>query len=354
MSGMRPRPGQPALVPVLANHRFDEQRLARYLADHLDGFDGDLHVRQFQGGQSNPTYHLATPAGDYVLRKKPAGELAPSAHAVDREYAVMDALAATPVPVPKMLHLCRDASVIGQMFYVMEHVPGRVFTDRILPDCRPAERAAIYDDMNRVIAALHCVDHAAVGLGDFGKPADYARRQLARWTRQYGASKMVELPAMDRLIAWLDDHVPDADEAAIAHGDFRPGNLVIHRTEPRVVAVLDWELSTIGHPIADLAYNCLAYHLPRDGGRGFGDEDIAALGLPSERAYLADYCRRTGRDAVPHWRFFLLLAMFRTIAIMSGVHRRAAEGNAADARAASIARLYPIIADRALDLIQRE
>jgi aminoglycoside phosphotransferase (APT) family kinase protein len=347
-------PGQPQLVPVLGNHRIDEAALGRYLSDKLDGFDRDFVVRQFQGGQSNPTYHVATNAGDYVLRKKPAGLLVASAHAVDREYAVMDALADTEVPVPKMLHLCQDESVIGQMFYVMEHVTGRVFTDRILPDCSNIERAAIYDDMNRVMAALHRVDYQAVGLGDFGRPDKYASRQIARWSRQYAASRLIDLPAMDRLIEWLESNIPAEDEAAIAHGDFRPGNLVLHPTEPRVVAVLDWELSTVGHPLADLAYNCLGYYLPRDGGRGFGDADILALGLPSEGDYLADYCARTGRHSIGDWQFFLILAMFRTIAIMVGVHARAVQGNAADANAATIARLYPVIADRAWALANRD
>ena len=341
------KPGEAVLVPVLSNHRFDEAALARYLSKELPGFRGPMTVRQFQGGQSNPTFHLATPGHEYVLRKKPSGNLLASAHAVDREFAVQRALAESGVPVPKVHLLCTDESVIGQMFYVMDHLDGRIFTDRLMPGSSPAERAAIYDDMNRVLAALHGLDFRALGLSDFGRPEGYVARQIARWSKQYAAAKINDLPAMDRLIEWLRRHAPAEDESAISHGDFRLGNLMIHPTEPRVIAVLDWELATIGHPLADLAYNCLSYRLPYLEGRGFGDVDLAALGIPSEKAYVDAYCRRTGRGDAPFWEFFLVLSMFRTAAIQVGIHRRAIEGNASDARALKIADIYTVIADRA-------
>jgi aminoglycoside phosphotransferase (APT) family kinase protein len=344
--------GNVELVPVLANHRFDEAALLRYLTARLEGFAGPMEVRQFLGGQSNPTYHLATPGGAYVLRKKPAGTLLPSAHAVDREFAVMQALAGSTVPVPRVRLLCQDNAVIGQMFYVMDHVPGRVFTDRLLPGCTPAERSAMYDDMNRVLAALHQVDYRAQGLQEFGRPDNYALRQITRWSRQYRESRVVDTASMDRLLDWLPAHVPAAEEASIAHGDYRLGNLIYHPTEPRVLAVLDWELATIGHPLADLAYNCLSYRLPHLGGRGFGDTDLATLGIPDEADYLARYCERTGRASIANWEFFIVLSLFRTAAILVGVHRRALAGNAADARDIG-SDLYTVIADRAWDIARR-
>lgn len=346
------RPGEPVLIPVRENHRFDEAALARHLAQTLPEFAAGCVVRQFQGGQSNPTFHLETARGAYVLRKKPPGKLLPSAHAVDREYAVLKALANTAVPVPRVRLLCTDESVIGQMFYVMDHVPGRVFTDRLVPGVARAERAAMFDDMNRVLAELHRVDFRAAGLEGFGRPEGYAARQIARWSKQYAASKVRELPAMDRLIEWLGAYPLPPDEAAIAHGDFRPGNLIFHPSEPRVVAVLDWELATIGHPIADLAYNCIPYRLPEAGGRGYGDADLDALGIPRERDYVAAYCRRTGRAEAPDWEFFLVLSMFRIAAILAGVHRRGLDGNAADAHAIEVGRVFPEIAERAWAIAQ--
>ncbi len=281
---------QPQLVPVLANHRFDEAALARYLAANLPGFGGAMTIRQFQGGQSNPTFHIEAGGRAYVLRKKPPGALLPSAHAVDREYRVIKALAGSAVPVPRVHLLCSDDAVIGQMFYVMDWVPGRVFPDRMLPGCSAAERAAMYDHMNVVMAALHQVDWRAVGLEGFGRPDGYVARQIARWSRQYEASRTDAVPSMDRLIAWLPAHLPAADESSIAHGDYRVGNLIFHETEPRIVAVLDWELATIGHPLADLAYNCLAYRLTGTHDHGFPEGDLDAFGLPREADYLAAYC----------------------------------------------------------------
>ncbi|UUZ62861.1 phosphotransferase [Polaromonas sp. P1-6] len=338
--------GNVQLIDVLPNQRFDEGALLGYLQTHLSDFEGPITVRQFVGGQSNPTYHLQTPSAAYVMRKKPSGKLLPSAHAVDREFAAMKALYGSGVPVPRVRLLCDDESVVGQMFYVMDHVDGRVFTDRLLADCTPDERGTMYDDMNRVLAALHEVDFRAVGLGNFGKAENYAERQITRWSRQYSESRVMELPDMDYLLKWLPDHIPASQEASIAHGDFRLGNLIYHPTESRVVAVLDWELATIGHPFADLAYNCLSYRLPHLGGRGFGEANLDVLGIPREEDYLARYCERTGRASIPDWEFYVVLSMFRTAAILVGVHRRALQGNAADARAVG-SEIYRVIAEKA-------
>jgi aminoglycoside phosphotransferase (APT) family kinase protein len=342
--------GEAVLVPPLANHRFDEARLAEYLAAEMEGFAGPLTVRQFQGGQSNPTYHLATPGAEYVLRKKPPGVLLPSAHAVDREYAVQSALAGSAVPVAPMRLLCRDESVIGTMFYVMDHVKGRVFADRTLRGVPPADRAAMYDDMNRVMAALHQVDWRAAGLEGFGRPQAYVARQIDRWSRQYVAANTGDVPEMDRLMEWLPRHVPSADETAIAHGDFRLGNLIFHPVEPRVLAVLDWELSTLGHPLADLAYNCIPWRLPV-AIEGLVGAD--APGIPDEAAYVAAYCRRTGREGVPDLDFFIVFSLFRWAAIAAGVYRRALDGNAADARAMETGNKFRVLAEAAWALAQR-
>jgi aminoglycoside phosphotransferase (APT) family kinase protein len=339
--------GVPELGPILPNHRFDEAALARHLRAHLPDFRGDLVVRQFQGGQSNPTFHLRVGDREYVLRKQPPGKLLPSAHAVDREYRVIRALAETEVPVPRVYLLCTDESVIGRMFYIMDYVPGRVFAaDRTLPSLPPAERARMYDDMNRVLAALHRVDWRAVGLEGFGRPENYFARQIARWSKQYEASRTEDVPAMDHLVHRLGEHAPPSDEAAIVHGDFRLGNLLFHPSEPRVAAVLDWELSTIGHPLADLGYNLLTYHLPASAG-GVPEAEMLARGLPSQADYVAAYCRRTGRAGVPDLGFVIVFAMFRLAAIVAGVYRRALDGNAADARARARGAMFREIADRA-------
>ena len=341
------RPGEPQLVPVLPQHRFDEARLAAYLAGRVPGGGGTMRVRQFQGGQSNPTFVLETDAGRLVMRKKPPGPLLPSAHAVDREVRVLRALEGTAVPVPRVLLFCEDETVIGTPFYVMEHVPGRVFTDRTLPGCEPAERAAIYGDMARVLAELHKVDWRAAGLEGFGKPQGYVARQVRRWTGQYLDSKVEDCPAMDHLAAWLAAQPPLPEEDAIAHGDYRLGNLVLHPTEPRVVAVLDWELATLGHPLADLAYNCLVYHLPVNTDGGLEPGSAAALGLPTEADYVAAYCERAGRDGAPGLEALVVFSMFRLAAILVGVLRRALDGNAADAGAVERGRQYWGIAEKA-------
>ncbi len=320
--------GAPILVPVLANHRFDEAALARHLTAHLPDFAGPVTVLQFQGGQSNPTFVIDTPRRRYVLRKQPPGHLLPSAHAVDREFRVMRALAGSAVPVPEMLLLCTDPGVIGTMFFVMAHVEGRVFVDRTLPGQTRGARAALYGEMGRVLAALHGVDWRAAGLEGFGRPEGYVRRQVDRWSKQYRAAQVGEVPAMDRLIDWLTAHVPEDDENAIAHGDFRLGNLIYAPDAPRVAAVLDWELSTIGHPIADLAYCCLYWRLPPEFG---GLRGLDVPGLPSEAAFVAEYCRRSGRASLPDFEFFVAFSLFRWAAIAAGVYRRALDGNAADA-----------------------
>ncbi|GAA0593823.1 phosphotransferase [Craurococcus roseus] len=347
--------GMPELVPVLDRHRFDEAALARHLREHLPGFDGPVEVRQFQGGQSNPTFHLRTEAGDYVLRKKPPGKLLPRAHAVEREYRILRALAGSGVPVPPVRSLCEDASVIGTAFFVMDHVPGRVFFDRVMRTGTPAERAAVYEDMARVLAALHRVDWRAAGLEGFGRPEGYMARQVALWTQQWEAARVEEMPEMDRLAAWLPRHLPADEEATIAHGDFRLGNLIIHPTEPRIVAVLDWELATIGHPLADLGYACLTYHFEPgpDGVSGVLGTDLSGTGIPTEAEFVSRYCAHAGRPVPPVLDVFVAFSMFRLASIIAGVWRRALDGNAADPRAIGYRDRYRDMAERAWELARR-
>jgi aminoglycoside phosphotransferase (APT) family kinase protein len=324
-------------MPVADAQRFDVAALERYLRRHVDGFTtaGPLVVEQFRGGQSNPTYLLAAGDRRYVLRRKPAGKLLPSAHAVDREHRVMSALAGTGVPVPRTRCLCDDDSVIGTAFYVMDFVPGRVLWDPSLPGMQPAERAAVFDEMNRVLAALHEVDPAAVGLGDYGKPGNYFARQIDRWSRQYRASETERIEAMDSLIAWLPAHVPPGERTSIVHGDYRLDNLIWSPTEPRVVAVLDWELSTLGHPLADFSYHLMAWRVSPGEFRGLLGCDLASLGIPSEAEYVAAYCRRTGIGAIDpqHLGFYMAYNMFRLAGILQGVMARALQGNASSAKA---------------------
>jgi len=308
-------------------------RLEYWLGTYLDGFRGPLVAERFAGGQSNPTYRLSAASGDYVLRKKPPGPLLPSAHAVDREYRVMRALAGTGVPVPRVHALCEDDAVIGSAFYVMEFLDGRIFWDQRLLDQSRDERAAMFDSMNAVIAALHSLDYAAFGLGDFGRPGNYMARQIARWSRQYRASETGKQPAMDRLIDWLPAHLPTEGAPAVVHGDYRMDNLVFHKTEPRVIGVLDWELSTIGDPLADFAYHCLTWRVTPELFRGLAGIDFAALAIPAESQYVAAYCRRTGRVAIGDWEFYLSYSLFRLAAILQGIAKRAIDGTAASADA---------------------
>jgi aminoglycoside phosphotransferase (APT) family kinase protein len=328
---------------VRAQHAFDVAALEAYLAPRLAGFAGPLSVTQFKGGQSNPTFLLRTPARAWVMRSKPgpAAKLLPSAHAIEREFRVMGALAGTDVPVARMELLCDDEAVIGRAFYVMQYVEGRVLWDQSLPGMTHAERGAIYAEMNRVIAALHRVDIGAAGLSDYGKPGNYFDRQIGRWSKQYLASQTETIDEMDRLLQWLPAHVPagarDAAEVAVVHGDFRLDNLIFDRDAPRVLAVLDWELSTLGHPLADFSYHCMAWHIPPGTFRGIGGLDHAALGIPSERDYVRRYCERTGRadpDAVmADWNFYLAYNLFRLASITQGIAKRVVDGTAASAQA---------------------
>jgi aminoglycoside phosphotransferase (APT) family kinase protein len=330
---------------------FDPDRLEGYLKARLPELEGPMGVVRIAGGQSNPTYRLQFASGDVILRKQPTGELLPSAHAVDREFRVQRALAASDVPVPRMLHLCEDRAVIGTLFYVMEALDGRVVHDSAIPGATPAERAAIYDAMNEVLARLHKVDWRAVGLEDFGKPGNYFARQIARWTRAWHASKTREIPELDRLAEWLPARVPAGDETTIVHGDFRLGNLMFHPREPKVIALLDWELSTLGHPLADLAFNCLLWHSSRAMYHGIEDLDHAALGIPSQDAYVASYCARTRRTEgiTP---FHLAFACFRFAVIFEGIAKRAQIGTAAAADAEQVGRLSVDYARRGWALAQ--
>ena len=324
------------LIDVLQQHRFDAAALWRYLERHLPGFSTPATLRQFQGGQSNPTFLIETLAQKFVLRKKPPGKLLPSAHLVEREFRILSALPAD-IPVPRPRLLCEDADVIGTAFYVMDHVEGRVLANVVLPSLDNADRTAVYEDFARIAARLHAVDYRACGLTDFGKPEGYVARQLDRWSRQYLASKSDDNADMERLMAWLANNQPAREETAIAHGDFRIGNMILHPHEPRIVAVLDWELATLGHPLADLAYACMYYHLPAraDARGGLADLDLATLGIPSEQEFVALYQRHSGRANIPDLRFFLAFSCFRMAAITQGVYARALQGNAADQRAIS-------------------
>lgn len=329
--------------PVSDTHAFDMAALTAWMQQHVEGFAGPLQAEMFKGGQSNPTYKLVTPGRSYVMRSKPGpvAKLLPSAHAIEREFKVMHGLAGTQVPVPHMYALCEDESVIGRAFYIMEFKEGRVLWDQSLPEMTPTQRGAYYDELNRVIAALHTVDFAAQGLADYGKSGNYFERQIGRWSKQYVASITQPIPEMDKLMAWLPTNLPDSarDESkvSIVHGDYRLDNVMFHATEPRAVAVLDWELSTLGHPLADFSYHCMAWHIPSTLGRGIGGLDLAALGIPSEAEYQRRYCERTGL-ATPEqlqadWNFYLAYNMFRIAAILQGIAKRVEAGTASSAQA---------------------
>ncbi|NJN51089.1 MAG: phosphotransferase [Gammaproteobacteria bacterium] len=340
------------LIPVREAHRFDESTLETYLHNHLEGFKGPLEVRQFEGGQSNPTYALRAASGEYVLRKQPPGELLPSAHQVDREYRVMKALAGSDVPVPKMHVLCEDAAVIGTKFYVMEKIAGRVFTDLLVPDLDNAGRAALYRDLARVLAALHGVDYQAVGLASFGKPGNYYARQISRWSKQYIASKTEDIVAMDKLMAWLPEHIPASDDTVIVHGDYRLGNVIVHPTQPRIVGVLDWELSTLGHPLADLGYVCMDYHADSYTTAGLSRPDLAQFNIPSEAEFVAMYCQFAGRSAIEHWHFYVIYNLFRSAGIIQGVYKRGLDGNASSASALDFKEACRVRAERAWQMVE--
>jgi aminoglycoside phosphotransferase (APT) family kinase protein len=341
-------------VGVREGHRFDVAALERYLASRVPGFAPPVEVRQFLGGQSNPTYHLTAGGREYVLRRKPPGPLLPSAHAVDREYRVITALGATDVPVPRTYLLCEDDSVIGTPFYVMDFVRGRIFADPMMPGIAAGERGAVYDAMNDVMARLHRVDWKALGLADFGRPGNYFARQIHRWTSQYRASETERIESMEQLIPWLPAHIPPDDETTLVHGDYRPGNLIVHPTEPRIVGVLDWELSTLGHPLADLAYNCVPYHTgPGDNLGGVEGVGLRELGIPDEEPYVATYCRRTGRAAIADWDFYVAFALFRLGAIAQGIMGRVVAGTANDPHAAERGKRARPLADAAWSVVTR-
>jgi aminoglycoside phosphotransferase (APT) family kinase protein len=333
---------RPAALP------FDSARLRNYLRDRLPASAGDMHLEAIGGGQSNPTYFVSFDAGGrYVLRKQPPGKLLPSAHAVDREYRVMTALYETEVPVPRTLLFCDDRGIVGTPFYVMERLEGRIFHDSAIPGVGREERAALWDAMNQTLVRLHQVDWQAIGLADYGKPGNYFTRQVGRWTRQYQTSKTREIPDIERLGAWLADNIPPGDDTTIAHGDYRLGNLMFHPTEPRVIAVLDWELSTLGHPLADLGYNCMIWNLQPDQYGGILGLDHRALGIPSQEEYAQTYCQRAGRSdrMLP---FHVAFSLFRFAVILEGVAARAAQGNAAAANAEAVGALSADLAAQAV------
>lgn len=339
------------LTPVRPAHAFDEARLSDYMKSNVDGYRGPIRVLQFEGGQSNPTFHV-TDAGNrqYVLRKKPPGKLLPSAHQVDREYRVIKALSDhSDVPVPKPYALCQDDSVIGTAFYIMEFLPGRILADAKMPGISPADRGKIFDSMNDVLARIHNVDYRAVGLGDYGREGQYIQRQVTRWSSQYDLARTEDIASMEALKTWLPANIPPGDETRINHGDYRLGNTIVHPTEPRVIAVLDWELSTLGHPLADLGYNCMMYHFGEGFGAsgGYAGVDLEKFGIPGEAQYLAAYARRTGRKEVPHWDFYLAFSLFRLAAIVQGVYKRGLDGNASSETAAKYGGRARALADLA-------
>ncbi|MFL6709154.1 MAG: phosphotransferase [Massilia sp.] len=317
--------------------RFDMEALGAYLRAQLPDFPaGPIAVAQFKGGQSNPTFKLTAGGQSFVLRTKPgpAAKLLPSAHAIDREFKVMDALQKAGFPAPRQMLLCLDESVIGRAFFLMEFIEGRVLWDQSLPGMRREERAAIYDETNRVIAQLHTIDYAAIGLADYGKPGNYFARQIERWTRQYQASVTEPIEAMDKLIAWLPNNIPPGEATAIVHGDFRLDNMIFHPTEPRILAVLDWELSTLGHPLADFSYHCMSWHIAPGQFRGIAGLDLAELGIPDQAAYIASYEKRTGATIrAEDFNFYLAYNMFRLAGIMQGIMKRYVDGTASSAQA---------------------
>ena len=343
------------IVETREAHRIDEKKLAEYLKQHLTEFSGEMTVRQFAFGQSNPTYLLSTKDDEYVLRKKPPGKLLPSAHAVDREYRILKTLGNTDVPVAKTYHLCEDESIIGTAFYIMERMQGRVFREPTATEAANAEeRAAIFDAMNDTLANIHMVDWKALGLENFGKPGNYMARQVSRWTKQYEASKTEDIDSMDRLITWLNANIPDDDSTTIVHGDFRLENTMVHATQPQIIAVFDWELSTLGHPLADLAYNCMGYHLPdlEDKRMSLTNDNLDEYGIPTEEEYIAAYCRRTGRSNIPNWEFFLSFSVFRLAAIVHGVYKRGLDGIASSDNAKTYGDYVKFLSNAAWQILE--
>jgi aminoglycoside phosphotransferase (APT) family kinase protein len=343
--------------PVSERQRFDTGALAAWMRAHVGGFPGgELSVEQFKGGQSNPTFKLTAGSKHYVLRTKPgpAAKLLPSAHAIDREYRVMDALHRAGFPAARQIALCLDEAVIGRAFFIMDYVEGRVLWDQSLPGMTREERGAIYDELNRVIAQLHTLDPAKIGLADYGKPGNYFARQIERWTKQYQASATEPIEAMDRLIEWLPRHIPPGDQSSIVHGDYRLDNMIFHPTEPRILAVLDWELSTLGHPAADFSYHCLSWHIPPGKFRGIAGLDLPALGIPSLDDYVAAYSRRTGLQLRPEdFNFYLAYNLFRLAGIMQGIMKRYVDGTASSAQALENGKAARPMAEMAWQFAQR-
>jgi aminoglycoside phosphotransferase (APT) family kinase protein len=341
---------------VSERHRFDTAALDAYLRQYVEGYpQGELTVEQFKGGQSNPTFKLSVGGQQYVLRTKPApaAKLLPSAHAVEREFRVMDALHKAGFPAARQYCLCMDESVIGRAFYVMQFVEGRVLWDQALPGMTPTERAAIYDELNRVIAQLHSIDYNAIGLGDYGKPGNYFQRQIERWSKQYKASETETIEAMDQLIAWLPANIPPGDDTSIVHGDYRLDNMIFHPTEPRILAVLDWELSTLGHPFADFSYHCMSWHIAPGQFRGIAGLDLKALGIPTQREYIARYAERTGKTIrLEDFNFYLAFNMFRLASIMQGIMKRYVDGTASSAQALESGKLARPMAAMGWDYAQ--
>jgi aminoglycoside phosphotransferase (APT) family kinase protein len=330
---------------VREGYAFDEARLADWMREHVDGFQGPLRVEQFKGGQSNPTYKLVTPGRSYVLRRKPPGQLLKGAHAVEREAQVLSALGGAGFPVAHIYGLCTDDAVIGTWFYVMEMVEGRIFWDATFPEVSREERPAYFDAMNATLAQLHGVDYVAAGLSDYGRPGNYFERQVGRWSRQYlEDTDAGRDPCMDRLIEWLPGNIPPGDDTSVVHGDFRCDNMIFHPTEPRVLAVLDWELSTLGHPLADFAYHTMMYRMPPHIVAGLAGADLHALNIPSEEDYVASYCARTGRESIPAYNFYIAFNFFRMAAIFHGIKGRVIRGTAASAKAAERAQVFPELA----------
>jgi aminoglycoside phosphotransferase (APT) family kinase protein len=337
-------------------HQFDVGQLEDYMLSHVEHFQAPLTVKQFKGGQSNPTYLLQSPSGKYVMRRKPPGKLLKSAHAVDREFKVISALYAADFPVPRPHVLCEDEEIVGTMFFIMEFVEGRIFWELDLPDSDPEERTAIYGNLGETIAQLHNFDHEKIGLGDYGKPGNYFARQISRWSKQYYASETENIVEMDKLIEWLPENIPEDESVSVVHGDFRLDNLVIHPTEPRIIAVLDWELSTIGHPLGDFTYHLMAWQTPEIGigSSGLLGKDLRALGIPSEDEYVAAYCERTGRhDGIQNRDFYSAYNFFRIAAILQGIAGRVRDGTAASAYAEQAGKAVPALGEMGWSFAQK-